>query len=113
MPTRTTKGYLGIRRYAAAPWLGTSQIERGVEDSNRVVGSIALHDAGDPDRGRGDHLDIDPLFGERLEHGRSYPGMRLHSRPDDGDLGDGFIGEHVLGTEHRRERLRPAQSNVQ
>src|SRR5205814_5130668 len=48
----------------------------------------AADDAGDSDRRRGDDLDVDAGFGERLEHVRGDARVALHSRADERHLPD-------------------------
>ena len=55
-------------------------------------------------RGR-DHLDVDALVAERLEHLRRDAGMRLHSRADDRDLPHRLVGRDLLDADLGDERL--------
>src|SRR6202158_492884 len=51
--------------------------------------------------GRND-LDVDALFGERLEHGLGDAGMSPHADADDRDFGDALVRNQVLITDLRR-----------
>ena len=47
---------------------GRVQLEPVVHETERALAVGAAHDARDPDRRRRDHLDVDALLGERVEH---------------------------------------------
>ncbi len=78
--------------------------------------SPASIDAGDADRRGRDHLDVDLLGGEHLEHRRRHARVGLHPGPDDRDLRDvarrraptsaPIVGRQLLAHLHRRRRGR-------
>ena len=60
---------------------------------------VLVHDARDADRRRGDHLDVDALGGERLEHLRGDAGVGLHARADERDAADGVVEVGAAGVD--------------
>ena len=59
-------------------------------------GVLGINNNGHLDFGRGNHLDIDPLLGEGLEHLCRNAGMAAHSDADDRHLADALVGEHFF-----------------
>src|SRR5689334_24205920 len=62
------------------------QLEGGMQGAHGVRHAVAADDAGDLDRRRRDHLDVDALPAERGEDLRGDARVRLHARADDRDL---------------------------
>src|SRR5690349_9090558 len=74
-------GFGGFRSRELLPlgqWAGVLraavEAEGGVQAPHRPLHVRTSHHAGDPDRGRRDHLDVDAVGGQRLEHGRGDAG---------------------------------------
>ena len=65
-----------------------------------------LHHARDADGRRGDHLDVDVLRGERLEHLRGDAGVRLHARADERHAADAGV---VVDAARARSRRPPCR----
>src|SRR5580704_10693034 len=57
--------------------------ERGMQMAHGVGHLLGAHHTRDPNRARRDHLDVDAVLRERLEHQCGDPGIRLHARADD------------------------------
>src|SRR5450759_2945395 len=53
-----------------------------------------------------DHLDVDTVVRERLEHSRRYAGMRSHAGADQADLGDLFVVVTALSTQGLHDTVR-------
>ena len=68
-------------------------------DAHGELGVLGVDHDGDLDLGGGDHLDVDPLLREHLEHARGDAGVRPHADADDGDLGDVEVAQHVAGAD--------------
>ena len=83
------------------------QLECPVENLYRPLGHLGADHARDPDRRRRDHLDVDPLGRERLEHGRGHTGMGLHAGPDERDGRYLFVSDDLCPSERRRAWTRP------
>ena len=73
---------------------GQVKLERLVDELERPRGDRAFDQDADLDLARRDHLDVDRLAGERVEHRRGDPRMRPHPEADDRDLGDLGIVRH-------------------
>ena len=77
----------------------SGQLERVVEGADGQLHVLVLDDAGHRDlRGR-DHVDVDPLPGERPEHPGGDARVAAHPDADDGDLRDAVVGGHALGAD--------------
>ena len=68
------------------------ELERRVQRPHRALDVVLGDHARDPDRRRADHLDVDALGRERLEHLGGDAGMRLHARADERDAADVLVG---------------------
>ena len=62
-----------------------------MDGADSLVGILAVNDAGDFDLAGGDHLDIDVVVGQGLEHLGSHAAVALHASAHDGDLGAGGV----------------------
>ena len=69
-----------------------SEAERRVQRLHRALDVVFGDDARDPDRRRADHLDVDALVRERLEHLGGDTRVRLHARADERDPTDVLVG---------------------
>ena len=105
------------RRHANSPNGCSGRIVSGPESSKalcraRTASGTLLdrHDAGDADRRRRDHLDVDALLAEGREDLRGHARVRLHARADDRDLPHAVVGEHLDAVLlARSRRARPAR----
>ena len=75
------------------------ELERGVQRAHRALDVVLVHDARDADRRRRDHLDVDALGGEGLEHLRRDTGVGLHARADERDAADGVVEVGTAGVD--------------
>ncbi len=76
-----------------------SEAEGARAAPDRVLGPVGADHAGDADRRGGDHLDVDVLLGQDLEHRGGHAGVGLHAGADQRHLGDGVVGQHLAGSE--------------
>src|SRR3954454_12899805 len=96
-------------RISSTPWsviarddLGldsvVAQLERGVQAANRLGHVAAADDAGDLDRRRRDHLDVDTRVAQDAEGLGRDARMRAHARTDERDLAHVGVGldAHVV-----------------
>src|SRR5581483_12361872 len=77
-PTAPVAPTTATRVSGMRPLLGV-QLELLVHGLHRALDLGGADDAGDPDRGRRDDLDVDPGVGERLEHVRGDAGVAAHA----------------------------------
>ena len=70
---------------------GFFQFERVVQRLHRQFHIFAVNQNRDLDLARADHLDVDALAGQHLEHLRRDAGVVLHAEPHDGDLRDRLV----------------------
>ena len=62
-----------------------------MDGADSLVGVCTVDDAGDLDLAGGDHLDVDIVVGQCLEHLGSNAAVALHTSTHDGDLGAGGV----------------------
>ena len=64
------------------------ELERLVQHAHGELEVLLVDHDGDLDLGRRDHLDVDALVGQRLEHLRRDADVRAHADADDRHLAD-------------------------
>ena len=98
----------GAKKSRPAGWTGREMqqfckpfsVEQAVVDgADGAVGLLAVDDAGDLDLAGGDHMDVDVVVGQRLEHTGGHAAVALHTGAHDGHLGV------VVGAGHLAELL--------
>src|SRR5512135_2797041 len=67
------------------------QLERLVQHAHGELEVLLVDHDRDLDLGGRDHLDVDALAGQRLEHLGREPDVRAHADADDGHLGDPVV----------------------
>ena len=87
--------------------LGSLELEGVVQRAQRGLELVLGDDAGDPDLGGRDHLDVDAGVGERPEHPRRVARRVVQPGADDRDLGRPTRRSSARG---RRARGRPARA---
>src|SRR4029078_2411837 len=75
---------------------GSVETERSVQRTHAAFDVVLGYHARHPDRRRADHLDVDALTREDLEHLRGDAGIRPHPRADERDAPDARIGAVTL-----------------
>ena len=75
------------------------QLELGVHGPQGLHALVARHQGRDLDLAGGDHLDIDPVVGQRAEHAVGDAGLRGHAQADDRDLGHVGVVRDALAAE--------------
>ena len=90
-----------------------AELERRVQRAHGVVELVGADDAGDLDRRRGDHLDVDAALAERGEDLGGDARVRAHAGADDGHLAHlGVLGERLdaeLADDRVQRLVRGAQ----
>src|SRR6478672_7023990 len=71
------------------------QLERLVQHANRELEILFVDHDRDLDFRRRDHLDVDTLAGQRLEHLGREPDVRAHSDADDRKLRNPVVPDHL------------------
>src|SRR3954447_26599779 len=71
------------------------QLEGRVQDLDGLLDLVVADDAADADRRRRDHVNVDALGGEDLEHLGGDARVGLHPRPDEADSGDLSVGDDL------------------
>src|SRR3954471_1859214 len=89
------------------------QPEALVHDLERSIAVGSTDHARHPDRRRGDHLDVDALGREGVEHVARHAGVRLHPGPDEGNLRDVVVDREPLGADLGGERLESRTEPLQ
>ena len=108
-PTTATRGSALGRAHRGPP---SSRSTSSLPSSNASCSArtasrhaVGGDHAGDLDRRGGDHLDVDLLFAEGLEHLRRDAGMAAHAGADHRDLAHLLVGDHVLEAQLAGEPL--------
>src|SRR5690606_25558464 len=79
----------------AGPRSAGVEVERRVQDLDGVFHLGLLDHAGDADGRGGDHLDVDVVVGQDLEHLGRHPRVGLHAGTDDRDPADVVVEPHA------------------
>ena len=70
-----------------------------MDGGDGLVGVGFIDDDADLDFAGGNHLDVDILVEQGLEHRGGHAGVALHTRADDGDLRAGLVNGDVAAAD--------------